>query len=164
VRAEQRLEELRYLKFGLGEREAELTARISRSGGVETADGRAAMIELARLYIHGESDKQDRAYQLLSQVMQHPDAETGAQAGVLLGEYYYQLGELERASQEFFQASLKNPSDRDLMAYAIYRAAQSMKEAGNVREARELVKRLRENFPSSSWADEGEKLLEDRDE
>ena len=55
-------------------------------------------------------------------------------------------------------------SDRDLMAYAIYRAAQSMKEAGNMREARELVKRLREKFPSSSWADEGEKLLEARDE
>jgi len=164
VRAEQRLEEIRYLKFGLGEQEAELTARISRSGGVETADGRTAMIELARLYIHGESDKQDRAYQLLSQVIQHPDAETGAAAGVLLGEYYYQQGDYERASQEFFQASLKKPSDRDLMAYAIYRAAQSMKEAGNEREAGELVKRLRENFPSSSWADEGEKLLEDRDE
>lgn len=164
VRAEQRLEEIRYLKFGLGEQEAELTARISRSGGVETADGRMAMVELARLYVHEQSDKKDRAYQLLSQVMQHPDAETGAAAGVLLGEYYYQQGNFERASQEFFQASLKNPSDRDLMAYAIYRAAQSMKEAGNLREARELVKRLRENFPSSSWADEGEKLLEYRDE
>lgn len=164
VRAEQRLEEIQYLKFGLGEREAELTARISRSGGMETEEGRRAMIELARLYIYEERDKQDRAYQLLSQVMQHPDAETAAAAGVLLGEYYYQQGNLERASQEFFQASLKNPSDRDLMAYAIYRAAQSMKEAGNMREARELVKRLRENFPSSSWADEGEKLLEARDE
>jgi TolA-binding protein len=164
VRAEQRMEEIRYLKFGLGEQEAELTARISRSGGVETADGRMAMIELARLYIYEQSDKQDRAYQLLSQVLQHPDPETGAAAGVLLGEYYYGQGDLERASQEFFQASLKNPSDRDLMAYAIYRAAQAMKEAGNMREAAELVKRLRENFPSSAWADEGEKLLEDGDE
>jgi hypothetical protein len=39
-----------------------------------------------------------------------------------------------------------------------------MKEAGNFRETRELVKRLRDNFPSSSWADEGVKLLEGIDE
>ena len=164
VQAERRLEEIRYLKFGLGEREAELTASISRSGGVDTPEGRKAMIELARLYIYEEEDKQDRAYQILSQVMQHPDPETAAAAGVLLGEYYYRQGDPENAAREFFQASLKNPADRDLMAYAIYRAAQSMKEAGNIKEARELVKRLRENFPSSSWADEGEKLLGGQDE
>jgi hypothetical protein len=39
-----------------------------------------------------------------------------------------------------------------------------MKETGNLRETRELVKRLRDNFPSSSWADEGAKLLEEVDE
>jgi TolA-binding protein len=164
VRAETRLEEIRYLRFGLGEREAELTARISRSGGAETPEGREAMVELSRLYIYEEEGKLERAYQILNQVMREDDPGTAAEAGVLLGEYYYRQGDKERAAREFIQASLRNPDDRDLMAYAIFRAAQSMKEAGNLREARELVKRLRENFPSSSWADEGEKLLEGADE
>jgi len=164
VRADIRMEEIRYLKFGLGEREAELTARISRAGGAETPEGREAMIELARLYIYEEEGKLERAYQVINQVMQKNDPKTAAEAGILLGEYYYKQGDREKAAREFFQASLKNPEDRDLMAFAIFRAAQSMKEAGNLRETRELVKRLRENFPSSSWADEGEKLLEGLDE
>jgi TolA-binding protein len=164
VRAEIRMEEIRYLRFGLGEREAELAARISRAGGAETPEGREAMIELARLYIFEQEDKLERAYQILNQVMQKKEPNTAAEAGILLGEYYYRQGDRERAAREFFQASLKNPEDHDLMAYAIYRAAQTMKETGNLRETRELVKRLRDNFPLSSWADEGAKLLEGIDE
>jgi TolA-binding protein len=164
VKAEIRMDEIRYLRFGLGAREAELTARISRAGGAETPEGREAMIELARLYIFEEEGKLERSYQILNQVMQKNEPNTAAEAGILLGEYYYRQGDRERAAREFFQASLKNPDDRDLMAYAIYRAAQTMKETGNLRETRELVKRLRDNFPSSSWADEGAKLLEGIDE
>jgi TolA-binding protein len=166
VKAEARMDEIRYLRFGMGAREAELAARVSRYGGAETPEGREAMIELARLYIYGEveEDKLERAYQILNQVMQENEPNTATEAGILLGEYYDRQGDRERAAREFFQASLKNPDDRDLTAYAIYRAAQSMKEAGNFRETRELVKRLRDNFPSSSWADEGAKLLEGIDE
>jgi tetratricopeptide (TPR) repeat protein len=167
VRAAARMDEIRYLRFGMGAREAELAARVSRAGGAETPEGREAMIELARLYIYEEEEEEEkleRAYQILNQVMQKNEPNTATEAGILLGEYYYRQGDRERAAREFFQASLKNPDDRDLTAYAIYRAAQSMKEAGNLRETREFVKRLRDNFPSSSWADEGVKLLEGIDE
>jgi len=164
VNADLRLEEIRYLLFGLNRREAELTAIISRKQGVETKEGRRAMNELASLYISEENAKQERAFQLLSQVLQQDDAETSQEAGILLGEYYYKNGDLERAGREFFNASLKNPGNRDLMAYSIYRAAQMMKLAGKAREARKLVERLQENFPSSSWSDEGKRLLEEVDE
>ncbi len=164
INADLRREEIRYLVFGFGKREAELTARISKEGGARTAAGRAAMIELARLYIYEEERKIERAYQILSQVKQQEDVVTSAEAGVLLGEYYYKQGEMEKAGREFFLASLQNPDDEDLMAYAIYRAAHSMKEAGKSSEVRELVQRLQDNFPSSSWSDEGQKLLEELDE
>jgi TolA-binding protein len=164
INAVLRREEIRYLVFGFSKREAELTARISKEGGARTAAGRVAMIELARLYIYEEEQKIERAYQILSQVKQQEDAETSAEAGVLLGEYYYKQNEMEKAGREFFLASLQNPDDEDLMAYAIYRAAHSMKAAGKSSEVRELVQRLQDNFPSSSWSDEGQKLLEELDE
>lgn len=161
VNAPLRLEEIRYMLIGMSRREAELTALISKSGGVRTKEGRKAMIELSRLYIL-ENQKLERAFQMLSQVMQQEDPETSAAAGVLLGEYYFKMGDLERAGREFFQASLKNPQDRDLMAYGLYRAAEMMKLAGSEREMRELVDRLREHFPASEWSDEGKKLLEEK--
>jgi TolA-binding protein len=164
INAALRREEIRYLVFGFGKREAELTARISEEGGARTAEGRAAMIELARLYIYEEERKIERAFQILSQVKQQEDTETTAEAGVLLGEYYYKQGEMEKAGREFFLASLQNPDDEDLMAYAIYRAAHSMNKAGKSSEVRELVQRLQDNFPSSSWSDEGQKLLEELDD
>ncbi len=164
VNASLRLEEIRYLIFGLSKREAELTAVISKKGGADTAEGRKAMIELARLYINEEQDKIERAFQILSRVMEKGSPQTRQEAGVLLGEYYYKTGDIERAGREFFNASLIYPENRDLMAYAIYRAAQMMKLAGKTREFKELVDRLNESFPASTWAEEGRKLLEEKSE
>ncbi|MBA7540136.1 hypothetical protein ES705_32430 [subsurface metagenome] len=49
------------------------------------------------------------------------------------------------------------------MAYSIYRAAKSMKQAGKKRELQELVKRLEENFGGTEWSHKGEKLLSNED-
>ena len=46
-----RSDEIRYLVFGFSEREARLTAIISKNGGPETREGRSAMIALSRIYI-----------------------------------------------------------------------------------------------------------------
>jgi TolA-binding protein len=159
VNASLRQEEIRYILFGMSKREAELTAIISKSGGVRTKEGRNAMIELSRQYIQ-ENQKIERAYQMLSQVIQQDDPETAARAGVLLGEYYFKMGDFERAGREFFQASLKNPRDRDLVAYALYRSAEMMKLAGRDKEMNELLERLDERFPGSEWSDAGKKLKE----
>lgn len=156
-----RIEEIRYLVFGLSGREAELTARISNKGGAETREGRKAMIDLSRIYIFEKEGKLERAFQMLSQVLDREDKVTGAEAQFLLGEYYYRTGKPEKAGRAFFRASIMNPGDRDFMAYSIYRAAQMMKQAGKMREVKALVERLEENFSGSEWSDEGKKLLED---
>jgi len=161
IDAEIRLKEVQYLIFGLDRKEAELTAVISSKGGVDTKEGREAMIELSRIYIFEEKDKLERAFQLLNQVIQKDDIETSSEAQFLLGEYYFRKDDLIRAGKEFYKASLKNPMDRDFMAYSILRAAQMMKLAGKTREMEELVKRLEKNFPQSEWTKEGKKLLED---
>jgi len=164
VNSSLRQEEIRYLVFGLSKREAELTAVISKKGGADTAEGRKAMIELARLYINEETNKIERAFQLLSRVMEKGRPQTRQEAGVLLGEYYYKTGDIERAGREFFNASLIYPENSDLMAYAIYRAAQMMKLAGKTREFKELVEKLSQSFPASNWSQEGRKLLEEKSE
>ena len=45
------------------------------------------------------------------------------------------------------------------MAMSIYRAAEMMKLSGQTEDLKSLVKRLKENFPGTQWAEEGEKLL-----
>ncbi len=155
-----RAEEIRYLIFGLGKKEAELTAIISRNRGVKTIEGRKAMLELSRIYIFENEKKLERAFQMLGQVMLEDDPATNAEAQFLLGEYYFKSGDFVKAGEEFFNASLKRPQDRDFMAYSIYRAAQMMKLAGRRREMEELVGRLQKNFPQSEWSFEGQRLLE----
>ncbi|MFW6138171.1 MAG: tetratricopeptide repeat protein [Spirochaetota bacterium] len=160
TKASLRQEEIRYLMFGLDRREAELTARISRQGGVETSEGRNAMIELAGLCIFEKEGKLERAYQLINQVLQKDDPATRSQAQFLLGEYYNRKGDFLKAGQEFIKVSLINPEDRDLIAHSLYRAAQMMKKAGKPREVETLVTRLVNNFPSSEWTPLGKKLLD----
>jgi TolA-binding protein len=155
-----RSDEIRYLVLGFSEREAELTAIISKNSGPETREGRSAMIALARIYIFEEEGKLERAFQMLSQVLERNDPETGADAQFLLGEYYHRNEEYEKAGKAFFRASLLKPEDRDFMAYSIYRAAGMMKLAGKNREVKALVERLDQNFSGSEWAEEGKKLLE----
>ena len=141
------------------EREAELTALISRKGGVKTREGRKAMLNLSRLYILKKGAKLDRAFQMLSQIVEVDDEVSAAEAQFLLGEYYQRQGEFEKAGREFFKASLRSQENKEFMAYAIFRAAHSMKQAGKNKEVAELVSRLEQNFPQSRWSVEGQKLL-----
>ena len=128
---------------------------------MKTREGRDAMLELSRLYILEKGKKLERAFQMISQVNEVDDPVTGAEAQFLLGEYYERLGEYEKAGREFFKASLKNPDEQEFMAYSIFRAAFSMKQAGKSREVSELVKRLEQGFPESEWTLKGKKLIEE---
>ena len=163
VGASLRLREVSYLAQGLDQREAELTALVGDRGGVETPEGRRAMIELARLYLL-ERDQADRAFQLLNRVMRHADPATTQEAGILLGEYYYRAGEIERAGRAFVNAAVAHPENRELMARALFRAAQMMKLAGKHNELRELVERLERNFPGTRWSNHAAGLLEGLEE
>jgi tetratricopeptide (TPR) repeat protein len=159
IDADLRVQEIRYLIFGLEKREAELTALISKNRGVETDQGRRAMLELSRIYID-EKKKLERAFQMLSQIVLKEDPATEADAQFLLGEYYRLTDDYVRAGEEFFNASLKKPEDKDFTAYSIFRAAQMMALAKRPREMEQLLEILKRYFPQSEWAYEGERLLE----
>jgi TolA-binding protein len=162
VNAKLTAEQVRYLIRGMSPAEAELTARISTQGGVQSRQGREAMVELSRFYIFEDEDNIERAFQMLSQVVEYKrDSVTAAKAQFLLGEYYEKKGMYTEAGKEFFKASLKDTEDADFRAYSIYRAALSMKRVGKSREIGELVSRLEKNYPQSEWTQKGKKLLEE---
>ncbi len=161
ARASQLADEYRYRLTGMGDREAVLSATIDQEGGARTPTGRAAMIELARMYLYESGSRMDFAYQMLSKVVDRKeDPKTAAQAQYLIGEYFYRKSDPVTAANEFLKAALLQSGDADLAASSIYRAAEMMSLAGKRREVEELVRRLDERFPNSQWTLDGRKLLE----
>ncbi len=162
IQAERKAETLRFRILGQGEEEAELSVVIGKEG-TNTAEGREAILELARIYIFKSGAKQNLAPPLLNQLidMKEEDSENAAWAQYYFGEYYYRKNDLKRAANEFLQAISINPEDRDLAAQSLYKAAEMVKLAGNMEEARSLVKRIESRFPSSQWVEEGRKLVEE---
>jgi TolA-binding protein len=155
-----RLEELRYLQRGAGEREATLSSVIGREGGARTAKGREAMLELAQLYIYEGSRRLELAPPMLDAVTAKQEPASAARAQYLLGEYFYRKGELAGASQAFLTAAAMNPADADRTAASLYRAAEMMSLAGRAADVREVAARLERFFPGSQWTVEARKLLE----
>ena len=156
---EQEVSELRYLILGLSDKEAELTALVERNNNAATKTGREAMIELSRLYLN-DSDNLYLAYNLLEDVIAvTEDRETHANAQYLIGEYYFKENNFISAGNEFLKAAVINPSDRDLIASSLFRAAEMMKLAGMNNDVRAMVLRLEQNFPNSQLTIEARKLL-----
>jgi tetratricopeptide (TPR) repeat protein len=150
-------EQLRYQMSGLGDKEAELTARIAAARGAAKA---AAMVELARMYILGGESKAEQGFQMLPQITALGDPPTTFQALSLAGEYFYRKGDLVEAGRRFLAAAVSPGTAPDSAASAVYRAAEMMKMAGRPEEVKALVKKLQDSFPSSTWSAKGRSLLE----
>ncbi len=168
VNAEKKASELRYRILGLDDREAELWVTIDMEGGTATADGRQAVIELARFYILEERGKELSGIILVQRLQQVAEASLedparASQALYLLGEYYNKNNEHIKAANTFLEAVIINPADPSLSALSLYKAAQMMKSAGQEGEAKKIAERLEKNYPDSEWTDEVKKLLGDQE-
>ncbi|MBN2739224.1 MAG: tetratricopeptide repeat protein [Spirochaetales bacterium] len=161
--AQAKAEELRFLIQGFGKREAEISALVRQNRGVATSEGRKATLDLVQLYLYDEDlNKADKALKLIQDVVSHSEDKINmAQAQYFLGEYYFRKDDYIKAGNQFLQAALTNPANRDLMALSLYKAAEMMKLANKPNDVRVLVDRLEKNFPASQWLIEGKKLLED---
>jgi cellulose synthase operon protein C len=157
AKADIAADQVRYQLQGFGDKEADLTTRISSSRGAVKA---AAMVELARMYILAGDPKAEQGFQLLPQITALGDPASSFQAQYLAGEYFYRRGDLAEASKRFLAAAVTGSATPEFAASAIFRAAEMMKLAGRQEEAKALVKRLQDNFPSSPWSARGRALLE----
>jgi TolA-binding protein len=150
-------ERLHYQILGFGDREAELTATISRSSGAEK---NTATLELARMYILSGEKKVDEGYRMVQGLVSSQDPATASMALSLAGEYFYRKGDLVEASRRFVSAASKAASDAEFAASSLYRAAEMMKLAKRQDEVQAIVKRLTDNFPSSPWTAKARGLME----
>lgn len=161
--AERRIDELVLLINGLSEREAELMVTIEESGGARSANGRQAIIELARMTIYEDtatSTDASAVVPLLEEVSEQrvADPSAAAQALFLHGEYRNRLEELQRAADLYLQAAAVGAADRDLAALSIYRAIVMYSTLGRQAEVDALVERLEEDFAGSEWLEEARSL------
>ena len=161
VGASSKAQKIQYILLGQSEKEAELLVTIGKDNGASTKAGRAAMIDLARIYIYKSGAKQDQAVPLLLDVIakKKDDPANAAQAQYLLGEYYYRKNEVSKAANDFLEAASLDPSNKDLTAASLYKAAEMAKLAGNLNDARTMVDRILKEFPTTEWAIEAKKLL-----
>lgn len=150
-----RAEELRYQIAGVGDREAELLARIRAATGTAR---REAQVELARLYVLSGEQKVEDGYRLALQVAAEKDPLPASRALAVAAEYLYRKGDLVAAAQKFLDAAASGASDAELAASSIYRAAEMMRLAERPEDVRELVRRLEERFPASPWTVRARKL------
>ena len=119
------------------------------------------MLELARILIYRGGDDREEGKLLLEDLVfyKNEDLERAARAQYYLGEYSFIRNEYLAARDAFLAAATMNPADSDLMAMSIFRAADSALLGGKTQDAQVLVRRLEDNFPKSSWAEEGRALL-----
>ena len=154
-----RLKEIRLVASGVAEEEASLMAVIG-AGGVDTREGREAMLELARIYVVDVDQPKALALAMLMDVAAYDaDSGTAAEAQYLAGEYYRRTGDPVSATDHYLEAALLAESDRELMAKSMVRAAEVLLLIGRRTDAAGLVERLEDSFPGSDWAKQAAALL-----
>ncbi len=159
------IETLRFLLLGESEEVASLRAEISTFGGLESPESREAMLELARILLYRGGEEQEEGKLLLEDLVFYieEDLFRAARAQYYLGEFYFRQNEYVMAGEAYLAAAAMNPGDTDLMSMSIFRAAETALLRRDFTSARKLVQRLEENFPDSTWAQEGRKLLEEEE-
>ncbi|HET6451785.1 MAG TPA: tetratricopeptide repeat protein [Spirochaetia bacterium] len=155
-RADIKAEQVRLLATGEGDREAALSAIISRETGDKK---RQATIDLARLYIYSGDSRADAGYRMLLPVVKEGDPQGAPQAQVLIGEYFYRKGDLAEAARQFLGAAVIGGVAPATAASAIYRAAEMMQMAKRPDDVAALVHRLETTFPDSDWTVKARLLL-----
>ena len=159
--ARQKVETLKRVIGGQSQREAELSVVVEEKG-LSSAEGRAAALELSRMYLYQYTEKSDQAYNYLSELIDYSEQDPGAaaEAYYLMGEYYTKQHEPEEAANSYARAAVAGSGDDDLVARSLLKAARSALAAGDTRGARSMVRKLETEFPNTQWVAEGKQLLE----
>ncbi len=161
----QLAEELVLMTNGISGREAELRVALDANGGIQTAAGRAAALELGHLLISDsmqfDADSVVRVLPLLRDMaalrQMYPDA--AAESFFLLGEYYMRLGELKQAAEQYVQSAAIPVQDREITARSLLLAVEAFWQAGESEAARQLAIRIEEAFPDSRWSRDAQRVV-----
>ncbi len=160
-----RVDELVLRIGGIGEQEASLLVDIEQNNRARTPAGRQSILTLSRLVIYetvGESVNRRLILPLLREVVAQASASgaDAAEAQFLIGEWYFQQGDLIDAAEAFVDAAAFSEASRDLAAQSLFRAAQAYRQANRPQIVREIVDSMQDGFENSDWTAEAVRLLE----
>ncbi len=159
VRAQ--IKKLNLLQSGSDSKEADLLVLISDKG-TTSAQSREAYIELAKMYLYKYIGREKEAYKLLMVIAdlkkEFPSA--AARAVYYLGDYYSIFKDYSNAAKSFVEAATLDPDNQDLTGVSLLRAAEMAVAVNDIKTAEKMINLLEINFPSSSWLQEGRKILE----
>lgn len=158
--ARQKVATLKRIIGGQSEREAELSV-IVEEAGLSTENGRQAALELARMYLYQYPEKNDQAYEYLTDIVEYrqQDRPAAAQAYYLIGEYYNKQNQRSQAADAYGRAAVLGTGDDDLVARSLLQAARSAYAAGDMQGARSMVSKLEAEFPHTQWVEEAKQIL-----
>jgi len=162
--ARRQIDTLKRIMAGQDSREAELSVLIDREG-YASAKGIEAATELARLYLYQYPEKVEEAFELLRKVERQgsiTDRQT-AETQYLTGEYHRKKGNPGKAAVAYAEAAVRGAGDDDFVARSLLKSAESAAEAGDAPAARQMVRKLKAEFPNTQWVIEGERLLSEID-
>ncbi len=164
--ARQKVATLKRIIGGQSEREAELSVILEESG-LASEKGREAALELARMYLYQYPEKNDQAYEYLTEIVEYrqQDQSSAAKAYYLIGEYYNKQNERSQAAEAYARAAVLGSGDDDLVARSLLQAAKSAYAAGDIQGTRSMVNKLEAEFPHTQWVQEAKQILrrEERD-
>lgn len=162
----RRIETLKEIMDGKSPREAELSV-ILEEQGLDSGEGRSAAVELAGIYLNrypgDREERRSEALSLLRSVIERgkEGERVTARAQYLIGEYHRRDGRYREAAKAYAEAAVLSRGHEDLTARSMYMAAETAGKAGDTAGARQMVRKLRSDFPDSEWAAEARRLLDE---
>ncbi len=155
------IKKLNLLQSGSDSKEAELLVLIDDQG-TKSVQSREAYIELAKMYLYKYIGREKEAYKLLATIaaLKEEFPSAAARAVYYLGDYYSIMKDYSNAAKSFVEAATLDPDNRDLTGVALLKASKMAIAANDIKTAEKMVNLLEINFPSSSWLQEGRKILE----
>ena len=132
------------------------------AGGVSNPEGRGQGTKLASLLFASENTQKEAvelAEQLLKiQIKEENIANENVHAysnAELISEYYRSIGKNKIAAEKYLEAAqyARMSSSDEKAARALYGAAEAFDAAGMKADSKECALKLKELYPTSSWAE-----------
>lgn len=162
---QRQMDELAILISGEDEKIAVALASYTRNNQEKTSEGRLSGFTLGELYIASPLMRADGAAMLKKMLSFYDTAsirekEKAAEAYFLLGSYYREIYDYEKASQLFLKAAeLQTGFDAEKAAQALYCAIEAFDCSALYADARSVYELLAQKFPQSKWVGRAAVLL-----
>lgn len=125
---------------------------INSYGGTQAANRANYMVGASYLHIQ----QYDKAIQYLKAFNANGAAQLESKAYILLGHAYAEQKKNDDALNYYKKASTSNPKDESISADALFIAANYAETIGKTKDAIELFKKLRDNYPTATTVTKGE--------